>query len=331
MKLKEAVKFVLLAATIAFIGNCSSYVAPKTGAVFESDIAEHSAKPWSDKTLGKDGEGILFAVFSDRTGFHYPGKTKPAVDKINRSSPDFVVSVGDQIEGYTRDLEVINRQWTEFDTLIGGLDSRYFSVPGNHDYSNHVMAECYKKRNGRDYYYFVFKEVLFLCLNTQDPPQVKPEDEEKRTSDWIQSMNELVKNDPRKGINSIQTTLKKYPAAHGHAFISNAQIEYFKDVLTRHKAVKWTFLFMHMPAWDEAYKCENFNKLQKALKGRSYTVFAGHEHRYRLEIVDRNEYYRLGPTAAIPRDNIPECENQFLIVDFRRVMPRVEAVKVDEG
>ncbi|MBW2144131.1 MAG: metallophosphoesterase [Deltaproteobacteria bacterium] len=314
--------FALLAAALTFAG-CSD-------SGFRSDVAEDIAKPWTDKKLEEAGEGMVFAVFGDRTGLHYPGKLSIAVEKINRSNPDFVVSVGDHIEGYTRDVEALDQEWAEFDALIDKLDSRFFKIPGNHDYSNHVMAEYYKNLYGRDYYYFVFNNVLFLCLNTQDPPSEKPEEEEKKMSGWMHSMVESVKHDSQKGIATVQETLKKYSGAHGHATISDAQVEYFRGVIDRHKDVKWTLVFMHMPAWDGSYQCENFKNLQQALKGRAYTVFAGHEHQYRLETVNGNAYYRVGPTAAIPRENIPECERQFLIVDFRGATPKVQVVKVED-
>ncbi len=330
MRLKGLFKFVLIAAAITLAAcGCSSFESEKDS-VFESDIAQNSVKPWTDEALDEDGEGMVFAVFSDRTGLHYPGRLQTAVEKINQSNPDFVVSVGDQIEGYTRDLEVLDRQWSEFDTLIGELGSRYFKIPGNHDFSNHVMAEYYNNRHGRDYYYFVFKDVLFLCLNTQDPPPEKPVDKEKQMTDWMQSMVESVKHDPQKGIDAVQETLKNYSKSHGNAAISDTQAEYFRAVIDRQKNVKWTFVFMHMPAWDEAYECENFKKIARALNGRSYTVFAGHEHRYRLETVSGNSYYRLGPTAAIPRDKTSECEHQFMIVDFKGATPRMKVVKVEE-
>jgi hypothetical protein len=60
-------------------------------------------------------------------------------------------------------------------------------------------------------------------------------------------------------------------------------------------------------------------------------VFAGHEHRYLGETFNGNKYFRVGTTAAIPRDNIPECERQFLIVDFRGTTPKVQVVKVEEN
>ena len=55
--------------------------------------------------------------------------------------PEFVVSVGDLIEGYTDDPAVLDREWDEFEGFVGRLQMPFFYVPGNHDMSNAVMAE----------------------------------------------------------------------------------------------------------------------------------------------------------------------------------------------
>ena len=99
MRLRQLLKFVLLAAAVTLAGCTNFSSGAKNHVVFESDIAENSAKPWTDKTLDKHDGAMVFVVFGDRTGLHYPGKIRPAVEKINRSNPDFVVSVGDHIEG----------------------------------------------------------------------------------------------------------------------------------------------------------------------------------------------------------------------------------------
>jgi hypothetical protein len=39
---------------------------------------------------------------------------------------------------------------------------------GNHDIGNPLMEKFWQKRFGKTYYYFVYKNVLFLCVNTQD-------------------------------------------------------------------------------------------------------------------------------------------------------------------
>ncbi|MBN1257842.1 MAG: metallophosphoesterase [Planctomycetes bacterium] len=44
-------------------------------------------------------------------------------------------------------------------------------MPGNHDITNSTMTEVWQQRYGKSYYYFIYKNVLFLCLNTNDPPE----------------------------------------------------------------------------------------------------------------------------------------------------------------
>ncbi|MEM9986708.1 MAG: sugar-binding protein, partial [Bacteroidota bacterium] len=61
-----------------------------------------------------------------------------------------------------------NREWEEFTSFIDALTVPFFYVPGNHDYINEVMAQAWKKRFGKDYYHFLYKDVLFLCLNSEE-------------------------------------------------------------------------------------------------------------------------------------------------------------------
>jgi len=58
----------------------------------------------------------------------------------------------------------------EFRSFVGQLQMPFFFVPGNHDISNEVMADEWVKRFGQPFYHFVYRDVLFLCLNTEDPP-----------------------------------------------------------------------------------------------------------------------------------------------------------------
>ena len=113
-------------------------------------------------------DNFQFAIVSDRTGGHRAGIFKKAVNKLNLLKPEVVVSVGDLIEGYTRDSLEVNRQWTEFNGFIDQLTVPFFYLPGNHDFSNVMMKHQWLKRFGRDYYYFVYKDVLFVLMNTND-------------------------------------------------------------------------------------------------------------------------------------------------------------------
>ncbi|MCG8388955.1 MAG: PA14 domain-containing protein [Cytophagales bacterium] len=134
---------------------------------FKSEVFE-KATPWSHLDFYNKPENFQFAIVSDRTGGHRAGVFEKAVGKLNLLMPEFVVSVGDLIEGYTKDSLEVNRQWDEFNGFIDQLQPPFFYLPGNHDFSNAMMKNQWLARYGRDYYYFVYKEVLFILMNTND-------------------------------------------------------------------------------------------------------------------------------------------------------------------
>ncbi len=115
-----------------------------------------------------DTSKLQFAIVSDLWGGYCPGVFDDAVDKLNLLQPQFVMSVGDLIDGKTYDSTVLDNQWDEFNVLVNSLSMPFFYVPGNHDISNPWMEIEWQKRLGRLYYYFIQKNVLFLCIDTQD-------------------------------------------------------------------------------------------------------------------------------------------------------------------
>ena len=124
--------------------------------------------PWTSLKVNADAEQFQFAVISDRTGGHRPKVFSQAVQRINMLQPEFVVSVGDLIEGYTIKEEVMAKQWKEFTGYIDQLQMPFFYVPGNHDLTNKELNADWTKRFGRKYYHFVYKNTLFLCVNSED-------------------------------------------------------------------------------------------------------------------------------------------------------------------
>ena len=124
--------------------------------------------PWTSLEVNNSPETFQFAIVTDRTGGHRPGIFEKGVQKLNLLQPEFVVSVGDLIEGYTIDTVEINRQWEEFNGFIDQLQVPFFYVPGNHDYTNEVLAQKWESLYGKAYYHFTYKDVLFLCLNSED-------------------------------------------------------------------------------------------------------------------------------------------------------------------
>ena len=124
--------------------------------------------PWTSLDLNNDPVNFQFAIVTDRTGGHRPGVFMQGVNKLNLLQPEFVMSVGDLIEGYTENIDELNRQWNEFDGFVKQLEMPFFYVPGNHDITNQAMEDLWKKRLGPTYYHFVYHNVLFICLNSED-------------------------------------------------------------------------------------------------------------------------------------------------------------------
>ncbi len=124
--------------------------------------------PVTSPSFNDRSDKLQFAIISDLWGGNRPGVFEDAVDKLNLLQPQFVISVGDLIDGKTHDTVVIGKQWNEFNEKVGSLAMPFFYVPGNHDIGNADMEKEWKKRFGRAYYYFVYKNALFLVVNTED-------------------------------------------------------------------------------------------------------------------------------------------------------------------
>lgn len=89
---------------------------------------------------------------------------------------------------------------------------------------------------------------------------------------------------------TLDTTVSEYGS------IDDEQVAYFQQVIAAHPEVRWTMLFMHHPIWKSTGS--NWEKITAALKGRQYTVFAGHTHVYESSIHDGMHYYILATTGG---------------------------------
>lgn len=133
-------------------------------------IDKAAQNPWTHLQVNDDPQQFHFAVVADRTGGHRPKIFSQAVQRINLLQPTFVISVGDLIEGYTLKEDVVTKEWDEFDGYVRHFAMPFFYVPGNHDLTNPMQLRIWEQRYGRRYYSFVYKNVLFLCLNSENPP-----------------------------------------------------------------------------------------------------------------------------------------------------------------
>ncbi|MES2005594.1 MAG: metallophosphoesterase [Bacteroidota bacterium] len=127
-----------------------------------------SSVPFPHLPFNNDTGKIQFAIISDLWGGNRPGVFEDAVSKIELLQPQFVMSVGDLINGATYDTLLIDKQRDAFEQSIRPLTMPFFYVPGNHDIGNPVMEKQWIKRLGNPYYSFVYKNALFLVINTED-------------------------------------------------------------------------------------------------------------------------------------------------------------------
>jgi hypothetical protein len=254
--------------------------------------------PHTDKPFLNSPDDFQFVVVSDRTGGHRPGVFEQAMDKINLLQPEFVMCVGDLIEGYTEDERELNAQWDELDAMVDKLQMPFFFTVGNHDISNNVMRELWHKRLGSDYYHFIYKDVLFISLNTEDPPVPLGE---RELAGQERLLNMMAK-DPE-GTQKMLLERSKPRVAGGakpqpsEVAIGDQQVRYVQQVLADNSEVRWTIVFMHKPAWETDN--QQFREIETLLSGRPYSVIAGHEHYYIYTRRFGRDYLDLGTTGGI--------------------------------
>lgn len=119
-------------------------------------------------TLAADeamGRAVRFAVLGDRTGGHQPGVYGEVVEEIARLRPDFVLTVGDQIEGYVDDSIRIHGEWQEYNSLVKPLTMPVHYTPGNHDIWSDMSEEIYRHYFGDPYYSFDEQGIHFIILD----------------------------------------------------------------------------------------------------------------------------------------------------------------------
>lgn len=222
--------------------------------------------PWTSLEVLDDPNEFYFGVVTDRTGSHRAGVFPAALQKLNLLAPAFVVSVGDLIEGYTENPQRLSQEWDEMQGFIRTLEAPFFYTAGNHDMSNALMAEAWQQRFGPSYYHFVYKDVLFLVLNSElfgmveDPDTSVP-------GPWRQA----------------------------------GQMDYIRQILNEHKDIGWTMVLVHQPFWNPSPNREinpDWLTVETLLGDREYTVLAGHYHQYTKAVRHNRKYITLATTGG---------------------------------
>jgi hypothetical protein len=111
------------------------------------------------------GYPVRFAITSDRTGGHVPGIHGQIAAEVERMKPDFLMTVGDMIEGYVDDSARIVGEWKEYDSVMGVIKCPIHFTPGNHDIWSDLSERLYRQERGEPYYSFDHRGLHFVVLD----------------------------------------------------------------------------------------------------------------------------------------------------------------------
>ncbi len=258
----------------------------------ETPAGDQESRFYTHDRFQNDPDDFQFAVIGDNSGGTRAGVLGAALDTLNLLRPEFVLGVGDLIEGYTEDEAELKRQWQAMEDQLALLDMPFFFVPGNHDLNFDPSEAVWFERAGaeRSYSHFVYRDVMFLLLSTEDPPKRNPTEE-------LSEKYALIKQG-KVGGEEAMAIVEELEAWAGAVNISDAQVEYFRKALAANPKVRWTFLFMHSPAWAHADP-GNFTKIESLLEDRPYTVFAGHTHNYDHTVRNGRDYITMATTGGL--------------------------------
>jgi 3',5'-cyclic AMP phosphodiesterase CpdA len=221
---------------------------------FRPDEDIQGPRPWTG-TPGTGAAPLRFAVIGDNTGLARPGVFDQAMTQLSWLKPDFILSVGDLIEGYVDDKEKIVAQWDAVERSVAKAGVPFVYTVGNHDLNNAETQAAWAQRRGPGYYAFRYKGALFLILNTEDPLTPMGDKEAKQ----MYSIVDLMAKDPDKADRVIVDYMNQAKGGNmtkssGYAEadkcnISDKQLAFVRDTLARHPNPAWTFVVLHKPAW----------------------------------------------------------------------------------
>jgi len=313
--------FVLLASLSLLVG-CHQQTA-STGSTFHFDEAAlREAKPWTSEGFKSDPDDFHFAVIGDRTGgADRRGIFERAMEQLNLLQPEFVINVGDLIEGYTDDRGTLESMWEEAEGLVAKLEVPFFFTQGNHDVRDELSRQVWGERYGPSYYSFVYNDTLFMVLSSEDGGRPEPPDEIKKD---LALYNRLKTEDPEAAMKMLQEfmTSEAVIAALGEPVTFDpTQVAWVEQTLAAHPDVRWTFLFMHEPCWENP--SESFVEIEELLADRDYTFFAGHLHYYDYDLRNGREYITMGPAGASFHHDGPGNVDHIAWVTMTRDGPQI--------
>ena len=288
--------------------------------------------PWFGELPVPKGGDYDFAFISDRTGGAVYGMFEKGLEAAKKLYPDFVISIGDLVEGYWTDEAEAREEWDRIDPLLAELGIPVFQTVGNHDYGTETMIQVWRERKGVDYYAFRYDRTLFLVANTETLPLPLPEAAlsliQQANRELIRRPQELYSDILRKLEDNASTAVFEMTEDNLiHPHLSGEQIDFFERVLTDNADVDWTFVCLHQPAWKKPDPI--FERLEGLLVDRPYTVVSGHVHY--LEVTEKRgrQYIQMGKTGGLHCFDGNGDIHHILSVKMRGGVPQFEVILLE--
>lgn len=309
----------LLFLTILFVFALACKESPEQKVSFSHDI-EGLQKPWNKEPLEVEGD-FSFAIISDLTGGERKRIFEVAVEQINRFDPRFVLSVGDLIEGGTQDTLQLKKEWEDFDQRADKLEKPFFHLGGNHDLTNPVMKQFWNSRYGPTYYHFIYNDVLFLMLDSEDY-------EEERMLEIYEARAKALKMISGELEGEYTDSEYYHMQERKTGSLGKQQRMYFEEALKANPQVSWTFVLMHKPLWKNK-DLEQWGMLEEMLSKRKHTVINGHYHSFSHERKGENAYIILGTTGGAQNAEDPNSFDHITWVKMNNGTPTLSHIRMD--